>query len=126
QDGHSLVLSSTVPTCRSYDPAFAFELAVIIQNGIERMFEKAEDRFYYITMYNENYVQPKMPEGSREGILGGLYRYRAASIGKAQIQLFGSGTILREALRAQQILAEKYGIAADVWSATSYNELRRD
>src|SRR5271166_3431555 len=126
QDGHSLVLSSTVPTCRSYDPAFAFELAVIIQNGIERMFEKAEDRFYYITMYNENYVQPKMPEGSREGILGGLYRYRAASIGKAQIQLFGSGTILREALRAQQILAEKYDIAADVWSATSYNELRRD
>ena len=126
QDGHSLVLSSTVPTCRSYDPAFAFELAVIIQNGIERMYEKAEDRFYYITMYNENYVQPPMPSGARDGILRGLYRYRPAATGKAQIQLFGSGTILNEALRAQGILADKYQVQADVWSATSYNELRRE
>jgi len=126
QDGHSLVLSSTVPTCRSYDPAFAYEMAVIIQNGIERMYEKAEDRFYYITMYNENYVQPPMPEGVQDGILRGLYRYRAAAAGKAQIQLFGSGTILNEALRAQTMLAESYGVPADVWSVTSYNELRRD
>jgi pyruvate dehydrogenase E1 component len=126
QDGHSLVLSSTVPTCRSYDPAFAFELAVIIQNGIVRMYEKAEDRFYYITMYNENYAQPKMPAGVETGILRGLYRYQAAPGGKAQLQLFGSGTILHEALRAQKLLAEKYGIQADVWSVTSYNELRRD
>jgi pyruvate dehydrogenase E1 component len=126
QDGHSLVLSSTMPTCRSYDPAFAFELAVIIQNGIELMYEKGEDHFYYITMYNENYAQPPMIAGAKEGILRGLYRYQAAPGGKAQLQLFGSGTILHETLRAQKMLAEGYGIQADVWSVTSYNQLRRD
>jgi pyruvate dehydrogenase E1 component len=125
-DGHSLVLSSVVPTCHSYDPAFAFEMAVIIQDGIRRMYEAMEDRFYYITMYNENYAQPAMPEGAAEAILRGIYRYKPAEGGKAQIHLFGSGTILNEALRAQQILAEKYQIRADVWSVTSYNELRRD
>ena len=126
QDGHSLVLSSTVPTCHSYDPAYAYEIAVIIQDGIRRMFQEQEDRFYYLTMYNENYAMPEMPAGVEEGILRGIYRYRAAPEGKAVLQLFGSGPILNEALRAQGILSERYGVAADVWSVTSYNELRRD
>jgi pyruvate dehydrogenase E1 component len=127
QDGHSLVLASTVPTCAAYDPAYAFEIAVIVQDGIRRMFERQEDRFYYLTLYNENYPMPVAPSAlDTEGILKGIYRYRPALEGKAQVQLFGSGPILNEALRAQQILAGKYGVAADVWSATSYNELRRD
>ncbi len=127
QDGHSLVLASTVPTCAAYDPAYAYEIAVIIQDGIRRMYQENEDRFYYLTIYNENYVQPPMPEADiHEGILRGIYRYRAAAEGNAQVQLFGSGTILNEALRAQEILAERYKIASDVWSVTSYNELRRD
>jgi pyruvate dehydrogenase E1 component len=126
QDGHSLVLSSTVPTCHSYDPAYAYEIAVIVQDGIRRMYQEMEDRFYYLTIYNENYGQPPMREGAAEGILRGIYRFQAAEGGKALVQLFGSGTILNEALRAQNILAEKYQVAADVWSVTSYNELRRD
>ena len=128
QDGHSHVLSSTIPNCHSYDPAFAYEIAVIVQDGIRRMYEALEDGFYYLTVCNENYVQPAMPEGEavREGILRGLYLYKAAENGPAKIKLFGSGAILNEALKAQQTLAEKYGIAADVWSVTSYNELRRD
>ena len=126
QDGHSLVLSSTMPTCHSYDPAYAYEIAVIIQDGIKRMYENQEDRFYYLTIYNENYAQPSMPEGVHEGILRGIYRYKAAEGGGAKVQLFGSGPILNEALRAQKILAEKYQVQADVWSVTSYNELRRD
>jgi pyruvate dehydrogenase E1 component len=101
-------------------------MAVIIQDGIRRMYQEQEDRFYYLTMYNENYAMPPMPEGVTEGILKGIYRLKAAQNGKAKLQLFGSGPILNEALRAQQILAEKYEIAADVWSVTSYNELRRD
>jgi pyruvate dehydrogenase E1 component len=126
QDGHSLVLSSTVPTCHSYDPAYVYEIAVIAQDGMRRMYQEGEDRFYYITLYNEDYPMPEMPKGAEEGILRGLYKFRAATDGKAVVQLFGSGSILNEALRAQQILAEKYGVPADVWSVTSYNELRRD
>jgi pyruvate dehydrogenase E1 component len=126
QDGHSIVLSSTVPTCITYDPAFVYELAVVIQDGIRRMYEKAEDVFYYITMYNEDYAMPAMPEGSAEGILRGLYKLKPAADGKAVTQLFGSGPILNEVLRAQTILAEKYGVQADVWSVPSYTELRRD
>jgi len=126
QDGHSLVLSSTVPTCHSYDPAYVYEIAVIVQDGMRRMYQEGEDRFYYITLYNEDYAMPEMPSGVEEGILRGIYKYRAAANGKAVVQLFGSGPILNEALRAQEILADKYGIAADVWSVTSYNELRRD
>ena len=127
QDGHSIVLSSAVPTCATYDPAYAYEIAVIVQDGIRRMYQNQEDRFYYLTLYNENYAMPAMPEGlDPEGILKGIYRYRAASGAKAVVQLFGSGPILNEALRAQQILGESYGVAADVWSVTSYNELRRD
>jgi pyruvate dehydrogenase E1 component len=125
QDGHSHVLASTIPTCRTYDPAYAYEIAVIIQDGIRRMYELGEDRFYYLTIGNENYVQPAMPEGSAEGILRGIYKFKAADK-PAVIQLFGSGSILNEAVLAQQILAEKYGVAADVWSVTSYNELRRE
>jgi pyruvate dehydrogenase E1 component len=126
QDGHSHVLASTVPTCVSYDPAYSYELAVVLQDGIKRMYEKGDDCFYYITMYNEDYAQPPMPEGSAEGILKGIYRYRASTIGEATVQLFGSGPILNEVLRAQEILAEKFQIAADVWSVTSYTELRRE
>jgi pyruvate dehydrogenase E1 component len=126
QDGHSIVLASTVPTCATYDPAFVYELAAIVQDGLRRMYEKGEDLFYYITMYNEDYAMPAMPEGAREGILRGIYRLRAAEAGKPVAQLFGSGPILNEALRAQQILAEKYKVTTDVWSVTSYNELRRD
>ena len=126
QDGHSHVLASTIPTCHSYDPAFAYEIAVLIQDGIRRMYELMEDRFYYLTVYNENYHQPAMPEGVTEGILRGIYRFKPAATGKAQINLFGSGPIVNEAIRAQGILADKYGIHADVWSVTSYNELRRD
>ncbi len=126
QDGHSIVLSSVVPTCVTYDPAFAYEVAVIIQDGIHRMYEQHQPIFYYVTVYNEDYPMPEMPEGAREGILRGLYRFKPAPNGKAVVHLFGSGTILNEALRAQSILAEKYKIQADVWSATSYNELRRD
>jgi pyruvate dehydrogenase E1 component len=131
QDGHSHVLFNCVPNCVTYDPAYAYELAVIIQDGIRRMHEVGEDVFYYVTVGNENYVQPPMPEGDREGmrqgILKGLYMYRAAHGGaKAQVQLWGSGAILNEVVRAQDLLQEKYGIAADVWSATSLGELRRD
>ncbi len=126
QDGHSHLLFSVVPTCISYDPAYAYEIAVIIQDGMRRMYQELEDRFYYLTMYNENYAMPPMPEGVEQGILKGLYRYKAAEGGNAALHLFGSGPILNEALRAQAMLAEKYGIAADVWSATSYTELRRD
>jgi pyruvate dehydrogenase E1 component len=127
QDGHSLLLASAVPTCAAYDPAYAYEIAVIVQDGIRRMYKEGEDRFYYLTLYNENYAMPPMPKDMNpEGILKGIYRYQAAARGKAVVQLFGSGPILNEALRAQKILEEKYQVAADVWSVTSYNELRRE
>ena len=126
QDGHSIVHSSTVPTCATYDPAYVYEIAVIIQDGLRRMYQEGEDRFYYIMVYNEDYPMPEMPEGCQEGILRGIYKFKAAEGKKATVQLFGSGPILNEALRAQGILAEKYGVQADVWSVTSYNELRRE
>ncbi len=126
QDGHSHVLASTVPTCLSYDPAYVYELAAILQDGIRRMYQEGEPVFYYITMYNEDYAMPAMPEGAQEGIVRGIYKLKAAAKGKATAQLFGSGPILNEAVKAQQILAEKYGVQADVWSVTSYNELRRE
>src|SRR5271170_6468925 len=126
QDGHSHVLASTVPTCLSYDPAFVYELAVILQDGIRRMYQENEPVFYYITMYNEDYAMAEMPEGVAEGIVRGIYKFKGAIKGKADAQLFGSGPILNEVVRAQQILAEKYSVQADVWSVTSYNELRRE
>ncbi|MGC1833262.1 MAG: pyruvate dehydrogenase (acetyl-transferring), homodimeric type [Candidatus Acidiferrales bacterium] len=128
QDGNSHVLALPVPNLRAYDPAFAYELAVIIQDGIRRMYKEGESIFYYITVMNEPYAMPEMPGDVREGILKGMYRYRAASNtdSKLRAQLFGSGAILNEALRAQEILAEKYGVAADVWSVTSYKALYSD
>jgi pyruvate dehydrogenase E1 component len=120
------MMFGAVPTCVVYDPAYAYEIAIIIQDGIRRMYQEGESRFYYITVYNENYAHPAMPDGIAEGVLAGIYRYRKADAGNATVQLFGSGSILGEALRAQQILAEKYQVNADVWSVTSYNQLRRE
>lgn len=125
-DGHSHVLASTLPSCVPYDPAFAFELATIIEDGLERMFVKNENVIYYITLYNENYPMPPMPEGSREGILKGLYRFSAAEKTlKHHVQLLGSGALLNEAIRAREIL-KAYDVSADIWSATSYQLLRND
>jgi pyruvate dehydrogenase E1 component len=127
QDGHSLLLASANPTCLAYDPAYAYEIAIIVQDGIRRMYQNQEDGFYYITLYNENYPMPAMPQGlDPQGVLRGIYRFQPAAKGKPKVHLFGSGPILNEALRAQQILDEKYNVAADVWSVTSYNELRRN
>ena len=127
QDGHTHVYSLATPNCLSYDPAYAYELAVIIQDGIRRMYRDQESVFYYLTVMNEQYEMPPMPEGVREGILKGMYRLRAAANPKAKLraQLFGSGAILNEVLSAQKLL-EKYNVAADVWSVTSYQELYRD
>ncbi|MBI3404835.1 MAG: pyruvate dehydrogenase (acetyl-transferring), homodimeric type, partial [Acidobacteria bacterium] len=127
QDGNSHVLALPVPNLKAYDPAFAYELAVIIEDGIRRMYKEGESIFYYITVMNEPYAMPAMPEGSREGILRGMYRYSASkSKSKLRANLFGSGAILREAIAAQGILSEKFGVAADVWSVTSYKELYLD
>jgi pyruvate dehydrogenase E1 component len=127
EDGHSLLLASTNPACRVYDPAWAYEVATIIEDGLRRMHGDGEDVFYYLTLYNENFEMPPMPEGAREGILQGLYKFRPATEPrKHRAQLLGSGTILAQALRAQEILAERYEVAADVWSATSYVELHRE
>jgi pyruvate dehydrogenase E1 component len=130
QDGHSHLLAYPVPNLVAYDPAYAFELATIIQDGIRRMYEKQEDIFYYITLMNENYEHPAMPDrdGVREGILRGMYLFKPTENTEAKLraQLFGSGAILNEVLKAQQILAERYNVAADVWSVTSYKELYRD
>ncbi len=126
-DGHSHVLASVVPNIVAYDPAYAYELAVIVREGIDRMYgERGEDVFYYVTIYNENWPQAPMLEGSEEGILRGLYRFRPATAGSRRVQLLASGPILQEALRAQALLAEKYDVAADVWSATSFQQLRND
>ncbi|MBM3791313.1 MAG: pyruvate dehydrogenase (acetyl-transferring), homodimeric type, partial [Acidobacteria bacterium] len=126
QDGHSHILAATIPNLLSYDPAFAYEMATIVEDGLRRMVRDQEDVFYYITVYNENIAHPPMPAGSEEGILRGLYLYRPApGRGKHQVQLFGSGTALQSVLRAQEILAEEFGVGADVWSATSYQQLRR-
>jgi pyruvate dehydrogenase E1 component len=127
QDGHSLLLASTIPTLLTYDPAFAYELAVIIADGLRRMCQQGEDVFYYLTLYNENYPMPAMPAGVEEGILKGLYRFKAGQADlKLKAHLLGSGPILRAALRAQEILAERYGVSADVWSATNYKQLRSE
>ncbi len=127
QDGHSLILSSTIPMLLTYDPAFIYELAVIVADGLRRMYVEGEDVFYYLTLYNENYEMPPMPEGVQAGILKGLYKFKPGPGKKAlKAHLLGSGPIIREALRAQEILAERFGVSADVWSATSYKLLRND
>ena len=145
QDGHSLLHAGTIPTCLPYDPAFGYELAVIVADGLRRMYAEGEDIFYYLTLYNENYPMPPMPAGVEDGILKGLYRFKAgpeiSRKGRADLpvsqdaqqrvptikaHLFGSGTLINSALKAQEILAERYGVSADVWSATSYKLLRTD
>ncbi|MEI6394116.1 MAG: pyruvate dehydrogenase (acetyl-transferring), homodimeric type [Verrucomicrobiota bacterium] len=127
QDGHSLILSSTIPTLVTYDPAFTYELAVMIADGLRRMYVEGEDVFYYLTLYNENYEMPPMPEGAEVGILKGLYKFKPGPEPHTlKAHILGSGPIIREALRAQQILAEKFGVSADVWSATSYKLMRND
>jgi pyruvate dehydrogenase E1 component len=128
EDGHSHLLFSVVPNCRAYDPAYGYEVAVIIQDGLRRMLAEQEDVFYYVTLMNENYVHPAMPEGAIDGILRGMYPVRAAPkrSKKPVVQLLGSGTILREVLAAADLLQEDFGVLADVWSVTSFSELRRD
>jgi len=128
QDGHSHLLAYPYPTLIAYDPAYAYELAVIIQDGIRRMYQEQESIFYYITVMNESYLQPPMPKGVKEGILKGIYKFSNSKLNssKAKAQLLGSGTILNKVLNAQKILEDKYQISADVWSVTSYKELHRD
>jgi pyruvate dehydrogenase E1 component len=132
EDGHSHVLASVVPNCVSYDPTYAYEVAVIVHEGLRRMLGEQEDVFFYLTLMNENYEHPPLPEGAEAGILRGMYLLRssdgdAADFGNgARVQLLGSGTILREVLAGADLLAADYGIASDVWSATSFTELRRD
>jgi len=125
QDGHSHVLAANVPNCVSYDPTFAYELAVIIHAGLKRMVERQEDVYYYLTVMNENYPHPAMPEGVEEGIVRGLYLFRTAEK-PARVQLLGSGTILREVIAAADLLADEFDVGANVWSATSFTELKRD
>jgi pyruvate dehydrogenase E1 component len=127
QDGHSLLNAIAFPTVRAYDPAYAYESAVIIFDGLKRLYEDNETAMYYITLQNENYEMPEMPTGCEEGIIRGMYKVSSVDAsGPNRVQLFGSGAILRQALKAQAILAEKYQISSDVWSITSYTELRRD
>jgi pyruvate dehydrogenase E1 component len=127
QDGHSQLWVSSIPNCVAYDPAYGYELAVIVHDGLDRMLRRHDDVFYYITMMNENYAHPAMPENSRDGILRGLYRLRDAEDPSApRVQLLGSGSILREVIAAADLLQGEFGVHADVWSATSFNELRRD
>ncbi|WP_018877280.1 pyruvate dehydrogenase (acetyl-transferring), homodimeric type [Thioalkalivibrio sp. ALE28] len=125
-DGHSLMMAANVPNCIAYDPTFAFELAVIVQDGMRRMYAEQQSVFYYITVMNENYPQPAMPKGAEEGIRRGLYRLQAGGRKKKKVRLLGSGTILREAIAAAELLDQDFGVAAEVWSATSFNELARD
>jgi pyruvate dehydrogenase E1 component len=128
EDGHSHLIASTIPNCVSYDPTYAYELAVIIQDGLRRMYAQQEDVYYYITVMNENYAHPAMPEGAAEGILRGMHLISAskASKGKLKVQLMGCGSILREVMAAAEMLQKDFGVAADIWSVTSFNELRRD
>jgi len=126
QDGSSHFAAATIPNCVAYDPCYGYELAVILQDGMRRMLEAQEDVFYYVTVMNENYVHPPMPEGAREGILKGMHRVRAAGKGKSSVRLLGAGAILREALAAAEMLEADHGVAAEVWSVTSFTELRRD
>jgi len=128
EDGHSHLLAATIPNCVAYDPTYAYELAVIIQDGLRRMYQEQEDVYYYITVMNENYEHPAMPEGVEKGILKGMYLLREGKSKKnaPKVQLLGSGTILREVIAGADLLEKDFGIAADIWSVTSFNELRRD
>jgi pyruvate dehydrogenase E1 component len=126
QDGHSLLLASTVPNCIAYDPTYAYELAVIVHDGMRRMYAEQENVFYYIACMNENYSHPAMPQGVEQGILKGMYLLNIGGRGKVRVNLLGSGTILREVLKAAEILERDYGVPADIFSVPSYTELRRE
>jgi pyruvate dehydrogenase E1 component len=126
EDGHSHLLAATIPTCVAYDPTFSYEVAVIVQDGLQRMYAEHEDVFYYLTVMNENYEHPGLPDGAQEGIVRGLYRLSSAAGPGPRVQLLGSGTILREVMAAADLLAVDHGVRADVWSAPSFTELRRD
>ncbi len=126
QDGTSLLTASAVPSCRAYDPAFGYEMAVIVQHGLKEMYQEERDVFYYIMSMNEKYVQPAMPKGVEEGIIKGMYLFKAGGTQKLKVQLMGSGAILREVIAAAELLENDFGVSADVWSVTSFNELRRE
>ncbi|MNS74740.1 Pyruvate dehydrogenase E1 component [compost metagenome] len=126
EDGHSHILASTIPNCVSYDPTFGHELAVIIQHGLKRMVEDQENVYYYLTVMNENYPQPGLTQGDEEGIIKGMYKLKSHGKGKNRVQLMGSGTILREVMAAQDLLDADWGVASDIWSVTSFTELRRN
>ncbi len=126
QDGHSHLQAAFIPNCRAYDPTFAYELAVILRDGMKKMYEEQHNVFYYVTVMNENYVQPSMPDGVEDGIIKGMYLYRQGSRKKRRVQLLGSGTILREVIAAAALLEDEWNIAADIWSVTSFTELYRE
>ena len=126
EDGHSHIQAGLIPNCVSYDPTFAYELAVILQDGLRRMYGEQEDVFYYITLMNENYSHPAMPQGAEQGIIKGMYLLKDGGDAQVKVQLMGSGTILREVMAAADLLRNDFGIASDIWSVTSFNELRRD
>ena len=124
QDGHSLLMASAIPNCVSYDPTFSYEMAVIFRDGLKRMHEKKENIYYYITAMNENYTHPEKPAGSDQWILKGMYLFKNyKGKGKAKVQMLGSGSILREVIKAAETLSKDYGVDCNVWSATSFNEL---
>ncbi|MFW2372460.1 MAG: pyruvate dehydrogenase (acetyl-transferring), homodimeric type [Gammaproteobacteria bacterium] len=126
QDGHSLLVSATIPNCVSYDPTFAYELAVIVQDGMRRMYKEQESVFYYITVMNENYAHPDMPKGAEEGIIKGMYQFKGGGKRRKKVQLLGSGSILREVIAASELLDQDWAIDADIWSVTSFSELSRE
>lgn len=126
QDGHSLLQASVVPNVIAYDPAFAYEIAVIIQNGLKRMYQDNDDVIYYLTLENENYQHPEMPENSEKGIIKGMYLFQKGSNAKLRVQLFGSGSLVNEVMEASEILRNDWNIESDIWSVTSYNELRKN
>jgi pyruvate dehydrogenase E1 component len=129
EDGHSHLLSGAIPNCKSYDPTFGFEVTVILQHGMHRMLEEQQDEYYYLTLMNENYAHPDMPEGAADGIIQGMYLLKDAGKpkkGELRVQLLGSGTILREAIAAAELLDKDFGVTSDIWSCPSFTELRRD
>src|SRR4030065_41144 len=127
EDGHSHLWSAQIPNCISYDPTFSYELAVIMQDGLRRMYAEQEDVYYYLTLMNENYAHPAMPEGAEAGILKGMYLFRQGGTGKGpRVQLLGSGAILREVIFAADLLKKDWGVEADIWSCPSFTELARD
>jgi pyruvate dehydrogenase E1 component len=129
EDGHSQLLAGAIPNCKSYDPTFGFEVAVILQHGMKRMLDEQHDEYYYLTLMNENYAHPEMPAGAEEGIIKGMYLLQDAGKSKKgdlRVQLLGSGTILRECIAAAELLQAEFGVSADIWSCPSFNELRRD